>query len=171
MLNPEYLYFPEADDPLVAPFATAFLRMMFAHAKLERRIRDLQGVIAADPEYGEQRKNQWGARDRPKRMTKLIRDKVGEIAEIETVSDCLRRAIEPSDFRNWLAHGDWWQFVPETRAITVRAGTAWNQSPHRDVTAADIDRVANAFDDLEAELWKCEAMIAEHLSADQRASR
>jgi hypothetical protein len=164
ILNPAHVYNPEADDPLIAPFATAFLRMMFAHAKLERRIRELQGVITGDEGYGAQRKNQWGTRDRPKRMTQLIRDKLGEVAEIEAISSRLQLAIEPSEFRNWLAHGEWWLFAPETKSMTVCAGTAWepNGSPeHLDVTAADIDRAATVFDDLEAELWKCQSEIEE----------
>jgi hypothetical protein len=37
MLDPHHHYFPEADDPAIAPFATAFLRMMFAHAEFEAR--------------------------------------------------------------------------------------------------------------------------------------
>jgi hypothetical protein len=39
MLDPHHHYFPEADDPAIAPFATTFLRMMFAHAEFEARAR------------------------------------------------------------------------------------------------------------------------------------
>jgi hypothetical protein len=164
MLNPAHLYFPEPDDPLVAPFATAFLRMMFAHAKFEARIRNLQNVITGEEGYGQRPKNQCSARERPKRISMLVSVHVGAIAEVGTIVNCLQRAIEPSDFRNWLAHGEWWRFVPETNAITVCAGVTWqpNEGPaHRDVTVADIDGITAAFDDLEAELWKCQSALEE----------
>jgi hypothetical protein len=32
MLDPSHDYFPEADDPVLDPFKTAFFSMMFAHA-------------------------------------------------------------------------------------------------------------------------------------------
>jgi hypothetical protein len=69
MLKSAVHYFPEADDPAIAPFARAFVRMMFAHAELEARIRALQDALTDDPTYGE--KNSWSARDRPKRMRRL----------------------------------------------------------------------------------------------------
>jgi hypothetical protein len=95
---------------------------MFAHANLERRIRELQGVITGDEGYGARRKNQWNTRDRPKGMTTLIREHLGEAAEIEAISNCLQRAIKPSESRNWLAHGEWWLFAPETKSMTSVPG-------------------------------------------------
>jgi hypothetical protein len=64
MLDPSMEYFPEPDDPAVAPFATAFAKLMFAHARLDERIRDLLGVIKGDPGFGEKPDNLWAANAR-----------------------------------------------------------------------------------------------------------
>src|SRR5450759_2087816 len=53
MLKSDVHYFPEADDPAIAPFARAFVRMMFAHAELEDRIRELPDALTDEPRYGE----------------------------------------------------------------------------------------------------------------------
>jgi hypothetical protein len=52
MLDPRHHYFPEADSPFFAPF----LRMMFAHAEFEARVRGLQGAVTGDDAFGEHRK-------------------------------------------------------------------------------------------------------------------
>jgi hypothetical protein len=48
----EYYFFPEADEPAMVPLAFAFVRMMFAHAAFGREVRDLQGAVTGDPEFG-----------------------------------------------------------------------------------------------------------------------
>ena len=120
MLKSAVHYFPEADDPAIAPFARAFVRMMFAHAELEARIRALQDALTDDPTYGE--KNSWSARDRPKRMRRLVVKKCGLILEADDIRDCLRRAIPLCDDRNHLTHGQWWAFDRNAGTITVRRG-------------------------------------------------
>jgi hypothetical protein len=52
-------------------------------------------------------------------MTKLIRERLGEIAEIAEIASYLCRAIPLCDARNQLAHGIWWRFVAETGAVAV----------------------------------------------------
>jgi hypothetical protein len=52
--------FPRAQD-IPAPFAIAFIGMMMAHAKFESEVCALQGVVANDRYYGEQRGNLWSA--------------------------------------------------------------------------------------------------------------
>jgi len=162
MLDPHTYYLPDPDSPFFTPFATAFLRMMFAHAELEARIRDLQGSITRDNTFGERPENQWTARKRPKCMMKLIKEHLGDFAEADKLKDCLDRAIEPSDIRNLLAHGMWWRFNPEDETITVRAGRLRQPgegAEHRDMTAADISSIAMVFFELENELWKFQATI------------
>jgi hypothetical protein len=55
-LDPKINYLPDPDDPALQPFGRAFVRMMFAHATLEARIRELQGVVSGEPGYGEVRR-------------------------------------------------------------------------------------------------------------------
>lgn len=87
-LDPHHHYFPEAGDPAIAPFATVFLRVMFAHAEFEARARELQAIVAGGQLAGPPRK----ASERPKRMRKLIRERLGEISELANISDCLVQA-------------------------------------------------------------------------------
>jgi hypothetical protein len=145
MLDPHHHYFPEANDPAIAPFATAFLRMMFAHAEFEARSRELQRIAGDEP------KKPWTARERPKLMRKLIQKRFGQILELADIENCLRQAIPLCDERNRLAHGIWWRFIPKTGAITVRTDRDDEQP---DYAPADIDRIAERLKDLETELWK-----------------
>jgi hypothetical protein len=99
-----------------------------------KRARELQSILAG----GNVPKRPWTARERPKRMTKLIRERLGEIAEIAEIASYLNRAIPLCDARNQLAHGIWWRFVAETGAVTV--STDREADPHLDFAPADIDR-------------------------------
>ena len=158
MLKSDVHYFPEADDPAIAPFARAFVRMMFAHAELEARIRALQGVLKDDPTYGE--KNSWSARDCPKLMKRLVVKKLGLIIEADEIEDCLRRAIPLCDDRNHLAHGQWWAFDRNAETITVRRGKSfWNKNQHKTFSADDIEHAASALSDIEVELYKRQVAI------------
>src|ERR1700730_1230361 len=98
-------YFPSAYTPELQPFATAFVNLMFAHAQFERQFRELQSAITNDPTFGEQAKNQWSARKRPRLLGALIESHLGEIAESAPIKECLRRAVPLCDERNVLAHG------------------------------------------------------------------
>jgi hypothetical protein len=54
MLDPNIEYFPDAADPAVAPFTRVFVKLMFAHASLDERIRDLLGIITGDKMLNEE---------------------------------------------------------------------------------------------------------------------
>jgi hypothetical protein len=158
MLNLGVHYFPEADDPAIAPFARAFVRMMLAHAELEARIRTLQGVLTGDPTYGE--KHSWSARHCPKRMRQLVVKKCGLILEADDIRDCLRRAIPLCDVRNHLAHGQWWAFDRAAGTIMVRGGRHfWNKDQHKKYSADGIEFIASTLNDIEVELYKHQATI------------
>ena len=47
------IYCPQPE--IIQPFALAFTRMMFAHAGFEEEVRQLQGVVTNDPDFGEVR--------------------------------------------------------------------------------------------------------------------
>jgi hypothetical protein len=98
--------FPRAQD-IPQPLASAFMRMMMAHANFESEVRALQGVVANSPYYGEQPENLWSAKKRPKLMAKLIEKCLGQIPETEQIRKLLEDACDPTNKRNQLAHGRW----------------------------------------------------------------
>jgi hypothetical protein len=155
------ILFPQPEQ--IAPLAMAFARMMFAHAQFEREICQLQGAITCDRNFGEQRRHQWGARERPERMAELIANHLGTIAETTAIKQLLTDAIAPCDDRSLLAHGEWWRFDPDTSVIEVRGGTQWKTGcvDYKSYTVADISAVAARFDDLEIELFKLRRGIEE----------
>jgi hypothetical protein len=164
-------YFPEPDTPGLQPFAQAFVHLMFAHAEFERRILDLMDAITFQSGFGEQAKNQWSAKDRPKLMRKLIREHqgnhVGGIPEANEIVACLQRAITPSHDRNMLAHGHWWALDVEAGSITVRATKHWpNEEQHRDFSIMEIQEAANLFEQLEVELFFLQRHIEEQRAQD-----
>jgi hypothetical protein len=150
MLDPSHDYFPEADDPVLDPFKTAFFSMMFAHARFEECVRDLQIAVAG-------RALRWPAKKRPKEMTKLIRKWLGEIPELGQIENCLCRAVQLCHDRNQLAHGIWWRFDSATSTVTV--STEREDEDHKDFGSAEITRIAEQFKDLEVELWKLKRLI------------
>jgi hypothetical protein len=154
-MDPDDIYFPEAED--IGPHAIAFAQLMFAHSEFEREVRSLQGAITNDLSFGEQRSNQWKARQRPERMAKLIKRHLGDdLQEAEPIVKLLSDAIGPCDQRNFLAHGEWWCFNTRTLTITVRSGTRWNdgQPEHVEYTAQEIEALVGEFERLEIELFK-----------------
>jgi hypothetical protein len=151
-------YFPEPDTPALQPLTQAFVHLMFAHAEFDRRVLDLIGVITCNSEFGQQHRNQWSAKDRPKMMRKLIKEHLGEhaggIPEINEIVACMQRAISPSDDHHVLAHGHWWAFNIEAGSITVRAAKPGPiEELHRDFTVAKIRETAELFEQLEVELF------------------
>src|ERR1700730_3340108 len=164
ILDPKMHYFPDPDESDLVPFALAFARMMFAHARLEARIRELQGLVSRDPGFGEVKKNQWSADKRAARMTRLIAICIGKIPETKEIADCLAKSSLLSWERNLLAHGEWWAFDPEQQVITVRSGTVWrNEEQHQERTIADIGRTASELQDVEAELYKLQRRVESRL--------
>ena len=154
---PDIVFFPDPQE--ITPHAIAFARMMFAHAALDREVSALQDAITKEPGFGEQRCNQWGARERSARMVKLIAEHRGNnLAQTELIAKLLADAVDPCDQRNLLAHGTWWCFRRPTSTIVVRSGTRW-QDPdappdQREYTASDIELLTDKFETIEAEIYK-----------------
>jgi len=145
--------FPQPED--IPQLTTAFMRMMMAHAEFEREVRTLQSSVTKDPNFGEQRNNQWPARERPNRMAKLIEEKLGQIPETKAIVKLLKDARVPNDKRNELVHGTWWRFNPRTATITVRAGSQQkNKNQFAEYTEERILEIADAFKAFSAELYK-----------------
>jgi hypothetical protein len=155
-MDPDDVYFPDASE--VTLHGTAFVRMMLAHVAFEREVGALQDTIVNQPGFSEQRSNQWGTKQRPKRMIELIKKHLGDIPQIEPIAKLLCEAVDPCEQRNLLAHGTWWRFNRRTASITVRGGTRWldPETPpaQRDYTAADIEALANQFENIWSELFK-----------------
>ena len=115
-MDPRHTHFPEPDD--IAPLAIEFAKMMFAHACFEAQVRELQGAITCVPDFGERRRRQWNAKERPKCMAKLINEHLGAVPQAEPIKKILTEAETACRDRNLLAHGD-----PKTTA-SVRAMAA-----------------------------------------------
>src|SRR5215470_3269326 len=105
MLDHDSIYFPEVED--VPQFAMAFTRLMFAHAEFEEQARDLRTCL-----LGRKTRDDLGtARDRPKRMAKLIKRCLKDHPDLVEEQEAIRikriltDAIDPCDRRNLLAHG------------------------------------------------------------------
>jgi hypothetical protein len=131
---------------------------MFAHAAFEQEVRLLQDAITDEPGFGEQPKNQWNARDRPKRMSALIALHLGgDVQETKEIVKLLTDAIKVCEGRNLLAHGEWWVFYPETATIGVRGGVRWDPAGppvHREFTASEINALVEDFRAIETEVYK-----------------
>ena len=159
-MDPDDIFFPDAED--IRSHAIAFAQLMFAHSKFEREVRSLQGAITNDLNFGEQRSNQWTARQRPERMAKLIKGHLGDdLQEAGPIAKLLSDAIGPCDRRNFLAHGEWWCFNTRTLTITVRSGTRWSEGKpdHVEYTAQEIEALVGEFERLEIELFKLRRRI------------
>jgi hypothetical protein len=165
------IYLPDPDEVELRPFALALARMMFAHARFEARIRDVQGLVSGDPKFGETRKNQWSADERAACMAKLIATHLGEIPETKEIVDCLTKSIPLSWERNLLAHGEWWAFDQEQQIIAVRSGTERpGEEQHQERTVADIERTARELQDIEVELYRLQSRIETRLPAGHPAA-
>jgi hypothetical protein len=142
--------------------------MMFAHAEFEHRVSDLVGVIADDPEFGEQPANRWSARARPKKVETLCAEmaskRLSGLPETDAIVKCLPDAIKPCHDRNLLTHGVWWAFDVDAGLIIVRADTVRDgEEQHRDFTIDAIQQIAVRFYDLEAELYNLQRTIEARL--------
>jgi hypothetical protein len=147
-------FFPRAEE-IPPPLAMAFMRMMMAHARFESQVRALQSTVANDLNYGEQPENLWSAKNRPKLMVKLIKEKLGQISETEQIKKLLQDACDPTDKRNHLAHGIWWAFNPRTATISVRGGIQREgEDQLGDYSEQTILAIADRFESLEADLYK-----------------
>ena len=154
-------YFPKYDHPALQPFTQAFVRLMFAHAAFERRVRDLLEVI--NPDLSDECDN-WSARDRPKETKKLIAECLnkhpGGIPEGEVIVRFLTQAIPLCHERNLLAHGTWWSFDPEAQTIKVRSSRNRDgEKQHHTLRYTEIEQSAMTFEDIEIELYKIQHEI------------
>jgi hypothetical protein len=155
MTRSSVLYFPNPDSDALRPFGQAFVRMMFAHARLEREIRDLQDAITGKSGFGEQAPL-CSARGRPEVIKKLIAKHAPRMRGTVAIYRLLRKAIKPCDDRNLLAHGDWWCF-DQAGTITVRGGKSFVKGKppkRRDFTLGKIDRIASDLRDIEDGLYR-----------------
>jgi hypothetical protein len=180
MLDPDAIYFPEAE--IIPSFAMAFMRMMFAHAEFEEQVRDLEAAIMATPSrqphifarllrllnFGRKTGGGLGnARQRPKRMAKLIKERPGLVEDQEATTEIiriLRAAIGPCDQRNLLAHGRWWRFDTKTSTITIR-GERRGEPETADYTERKIFEIDFELSTLAVDLYKVRRDI-EHRRGD-----
>ena len=150
----QWAIFPDADE--IGPFGPAFVRLMFACAEVDRRVAEIQELVTGDPTFGEE--NIWSSVKRPKLMTKLIRKHRKELTEgpnIRKVCAQLRRAIEPCDLRNVIAHGHWWKFNVDTQMLTVRREKLRRgQRRFVRVKLARIERAERTLSDVDVQLYK-----------------
>jgi hypothetical protein len=168
MLDPNKIYFPEAES--MPSLAMAFMRMMFAHAEFEEHVRDLQDTIMKTPpkrphvfarllrllSRGFKIGGGLGnARQRPKRMAKLIKERPGlvENQEASEIGRILKAAIGPCDQRNLLAHGRWWRFDPKTSTITIR-GERKGEPEWAEYTGPKISDIHFELNELVEDLYK-----------------
>jgi hypothetical protein len=150
--------FPEPNE--IAPHSLAFTRMMFAHAEFERGIRSLVDVInPKEPGFGERHANQWTASESgtEKIVDLIIKYRGKGLPEIEQIRNLLNEAVDLCKQRNFLANGTWWCFNRRTLTVEVRGGI--RREPvrppeNRQYTPSDIEKLAERFKDVEAELYK-----------------
>ena len=164
-------FFPDPDDPKMANFTRAFVRMMFAHAEFERRVSELVSLITRRLGFGEQPKNRFSAKNRAKEVEKLCSDNASKrpagLPETEAIVRLLNEASPLCNDRNWLAHGNWWLLDTTAGVITVRAAKDYPDEPlHRNFTFEEIDRTSSKLRDLEAELYKLQTTIEGRLPPD-----
>jgi hypothetical protein len=158
------------DPNEIAPHAMAFARMMFAHAAFEREVRSM--VDAINPKkagFGERPENQWTASESGTgKIIILIRHhRGGGLPQTEQIKNLLNEAIHPCRDRNFLAHGTWWCFNRRTLTVEVRGGMRWEpgQPPeNRQYTASDIEKLADKFNYIGAELHKVRRSLEPKMS-------
>ena len=164
MLDHEAIYFPQPEA--VPRFTMEFMRMMFAHAEFEEQVRRMQTAIMMTPpdqphNCGRETGGGLGnARQRPKRMAKLIKERPGlvEGREASEIGRILTAAIGPCDQRNLLAHGRWWRFDPKTSTITIR-GERKGEPERADYTEFEILEIAGELRALATDLGKVRSDI------------
>src|SRR5262249_42202997 len=145
--------------------------MMFAHVEFERRVAELADVIALSLGFGETKALVWSAKDRPKRFGKLCAQYQSKhpsgLPETDAIVRCFDEAFPLCNDRNWLAHGVWWRFdanfdLLDVHTVRVRC----NEPPPGEFTVEQIQRIADAFADVEVELWKLQRAIEDRLPPD-----
>jgi hypothetical protein len=144
-------FFPDPESPHIIPFAISFVTLMFAHAALDREIRNV--LTAAIPSFQEDKK--FSIRQIPHQLYTSMRKASCDNSDVEMTRKLLQQAILLYDFRNALAHGHWWRFDSLTGTIEIRRETVRpNEKRFICCTKADIAAKANQLRDIEAELYK-----------------
>jgi hypothetical protein len=149
--------FPDANE--IAQHAIAFAGMMFAHAAFEREVRSLVDAINPnEPGFGERRENQWVASESGTAKIIVLVMKHRGLSHIEQIRNLLNEAVDLCRQRNFLAHGTWWCFNRRKLTVEVRGGLRWKEPElapeNREYTVSDIEKLADKFKNIEAELYK-----------------
>jgi hypothetical protein len=163
-MDPHDVTLPDANE--ITPHAITFARMMFAHAALEREINSLQDAITNERGFGEQRSNQWSASESAteKILSLITKHYASDPRQIEQIKKLLKNAVHLCGERNFLAHGTWWCFNRRTLTVEVRGGEAGLAPEHRKYTVPDIEKLADKFKDIEAELYTIRRSLARRMS-------
>jgi hypothetical protein len=166
--------FPDPNE--IALHAVAFARMMFAHAAFEREVHSLIDAInPKEPGFGERRENQWTASDSGTAKIMVLIRRYHGLSQTEQIRNVLNGAVGLYRQRNFLAHGTWWCFNHRTKTVKVRGGMRWEQSElppeHCEYTVSDIEKLADKFKDITAELYKIRSSFEPKMSeAEMRAA-
>jgi hypothetical protein len=147
MIRSSFTYFPDPDGNELRPLGQAFVRMMFAHAELEREILSLASAIKGNSDF----QKLPPPRDRPDWIKKLIDEHAPGILETDAICRLLSQAEQLCDDRDLLAHGHWWRFDPAgAGTITIRGDPS---SEHQDFTTEKINRTASDLKDITRKLY------------------
>src|SRR4029077_4803303 len=165
------------DPNEIAPHAVAFAQMMFAHAAFEREVRSLVDAInPKKPGFGERSENQWTASESGTgKIIILIKfHRGGGLPQIEQIKNLLNEAIHPCRDRNFLAPCTWGWFNRRTLTVEVRGGIQWQRElppENRQYTASDIEKLADKFKNIGAEVNKIRRSLEPKMSdAETRAA-
>jgi hypothetical protein len=167
--------FPDVKE--IAPHAIAFAQMMFAHAEFERGIRSMVDAMnTKEPGFGERPENQWtaSASGTANIIVLMMRHCGGGQPQIEPIRNLLDETVHFCRERNFLAHGIWWCF--NRRALTVDVRGGMRREPerppeNRTYTVSDIEKLADKFKDITAELYKIRCAFEPKMTeAEMRAA-
>jgi hypothetical protein len=129
-----------------------------------------------EPGFGERHENQWMASESVAKIIVLIMRHCGSgRPQIEQIRNLLDEAVHLCRQRNFLAHGTWWCFNRRTLTVKVRAGVRWEQPElppeNREYTVSDLEKLADQFKDIEAELYKIRRSLEPKMTlAEMRAA-
>jgi hypothetical protein len=167
--------FPEPNE--ITSHAASFARMMFAHAAFEREVRLLVDAINPKrPGFGERPENQWTASESATgKIIILIKHHRGSgLPQTEQIKNLLNEAIRPCRDRNFLAHGTWWCFNRRTLTVEVHGGIRREEPglppESRKFSVSDIERLADRFKEIEAELYKLRHSFAPKITEAEMRS-
>jgi len=164
-------FFPKPDSPDLAPFTRAFLRMMFAHVEFKRRVAELADVIALSlgseksrPLSGPQKTAPRGSESSAPNIrasTPAACRKPMPSCDVST-----RRSLSATIGIGW-PHGVWWRFDANFDLLDVHTVRVRCKEPRsREFMVEQIQRIADAFSDIDVNLWKLQRAIEDRLPPD-----